>query len=1080
MTGTFNNNADPVRIGDDEESNSAIGGSLDEVRLSNKGRSADWVKASWRSQNGTFAFNNFGSEEASSTLVIIARETVDSDGNGQIDQIKITTNLNLDDDFTGLTIAVSGYTVTGYTSDIANDTIFYVHLTESGSPDTGATPTVTVRANTTLSEDGGSNNIATDPNWWNAAWQNRNKITFDNRNSAENLIDFPVLVSLNPSDLPGLDLSAVVGADVRFIDGTTGAELKYEVEGWDGAADTATVWVKVPQIDASSNTDYIWVYHNYNGAATYDQSAADEQAVWDPNYAGVWHLNEATGATVIDATSNANDGTPEAGPAEASTGKIGGALDFNVVGPSTRIEIPADASLDLTLYTTWTMSAWVKPTSYVGTKWPTVYQYGSPGLATLGVAAQETTDGIVEHWQNDSTAVHGTNPATFNDWNHIAIVRDATNTTLYLNGSPDGSGASVTINDGEKSWIGGTENNSPGDDDFLGLIDEVRVSAGSNSDFSADWIKAQYLSTTGAFNTFGSEEIATDTAAPVIVSATSMAGSTTLTVTFSEAVDTSNAGAGDLVASDFSYTDVSSGGAASVSSMWTDTDGTDNVVTIAVNAAFNSGDFYTDTIAPASNQIYDLADVAASTTPTAITTDISISSAASQTFAVGDPVTTAAIITITESVRTAIITKKNDLRIRIPAGFNMTWDTSVTSITVGGAAAGKVKTQLRAYEDADRTAVIDVSANFALGDQVTVDGLTFRSFVAPSPLDNLELEVGNDDLVTAEDDKTITIGAGGMAVMSSASNQIFSVFNPSTPMSPISVFDASTATITAVGDIRIRIPVSFNMTWDTGMTTATLGGTAAAKVDTGVSFEDADRTLVLTVSTDFADGDNLVVSGLNYFNFAATSAPDNLELVIAGSGGATVDEDDKSIAIEGISISSAVIQTFTVGDASTLAATITITDGSTALITKKRDVRIRIPAGLDMAWDTSINVITIGGAAGGKVKADLKNYEDNGKTAVIDIKQDFAASDQFTVDGLAFMNFGTPGGPGRLELEVGQDDIVVDIDDKTVQIDSGPTNILSAVDQASRTTRTMGRPPSSTSSKTSSLLTSSPWTGSPS
>ena len=136
--------------------------------------------------------------------------------------------------------------------------------------------------------------------------------------------------------------------------------------------------------------------------------------------------------------------------------------------------------------------------------------------------------------------------------------------------------------------MGVPRNNSPGDDDFLGLIDEVRVSAGSNSDFSADW----------------------------------------------------------MVASDFSYTDVSGGGAASVNSMWTDTDGTDNVVTIAVNAAFNSDDFYTDLIAPASNQIYDLVDVAASTTAVAITTDISISSAANQTFIVGDPVTPAAIITI--------------------------------------------------------------------------------------------------------------------------------------------------------------------------------------------------------------------------------------------------------------------------------------------------------------------------------------------------------------------------------------------------------------------------------------------------
>ena len=40
---------------------------------------------------------------------ITARETVDSDGNGQIDHIKITASENLDDDFSGLTITVDGY-----------------------------------------------------------------------------------------------------------------------------------------------------------------------------------------------------------------------------------------------------------------------------------------------------------------------------------------------------------------------------------------------------------------------------------------------------------------------------------------------------------------------------------------------------------------------------------------------------------------------------------------------------------------------------------------------------------------------------------------------------------------------------------------------------------------------------------------------------------------------------------------------------------------------------------------------------------------------------------------------------------
>ena len=101
--------------------------------------------------------------------------------------------------------------------------------------------------------------------WWDTDWLNRTKITFDNSDQSENLVNFPVPVTLNTTNLDSLDLSAIEGADVRFRDATTGAEIKYEVEAWDAGADTATVWVSVPQIDGSSNTDYIWVYYNYDG-----------------------------------------------------------------------------------------------------------------------------------------------------------------------------------------------------------------------------------------------------------------------------------------------------------------------------------------------------------------------------------------------------------------------------------------------------------------------------------------------------------------------------------------------------------------------------------------------------------------------------------------------------------------------------------------------------------------------------------------------------------------------------------------------------------------------------------------------
>ena len=112
-------------------------------------------------------------------------------------------------------------------------------------------------------------------------------------------------------------------------------------------------------------------------------------------------------------------------------------------------------------------------------------------------------------------------------------------------------------------------------------------------------------------------------AAPVIMAATSSAGSSTLTVTFSEPVDTSNAGAGDLVVADFTYTDVSATGASSIASMGADADGTDSSVTLTADVALVAGDFATDTLAAAAAQIYDLADNAAATTSLTITnTDV--------------------------------------------------------------------------------------------------------------------------------------------------------------------------------------------------------------------------------------------------------------------------------------------------------------------------------------------------------------------------------------------------------------------------------------------------------------------------
>ena len=141
-------------------------------------------------------------------------------------------------------------------------------------------------------------------------------------------------------------------------------------------------------------------------------------------------------------------------------------------------------------------------------------------------------------------------------------------------------------------------------------------------------------------------------------------------------------------------------------------------------------------------------------------------------------------------------------------------------------------------------------------------------------------------------------GAVTPATLSSAANQTFTVGQAATAASTLTVTDASTATITTANNLRIRIPATFNMTWDPTVTSVSLGGTASGSVSpTGLTYEDSNRTVVLDVTADFTAAQTLTIAGLKFTNFTAVSAADNLELVVAGAGGATAATDDKTITI---------------------------------------------------------------------------------------------------------------------------------------------------------------------------------------
>ncbi|MBU3964325.1 DUF2341 domain-containing protein [Patescibacteria group bacterium] len=298
--------------------------------------------------------------------------------------------------------------------------------------------------------------------WFDDGWHYRRKLTFNNASSTENLANFPVLVSLNSSRIDYANTQNS-GQDIRFTD-PNGVILKYEIEKWDEAA-TSTVWVKIPQIDAQSTIDYIYMYYGNPDAS----DAQDAENVWDSNFKIVQHLQESStsSSAYIDSTSNNYDGTATSSFASENldaVGKIDGANDFD--GTDDWIDIGA---------------------SYNGVK-----------TVELWIKADNTTKDIIDLNGSAYVSVSSGNATT----------TGFTSPTIYVNGI-----ATTTIDTNWRYVVVTTDTGLNASDldigrregatYFDGIMDEVRISSSARS---AEWIEAQYLSMTDTYITYGAEE----------------------------------------------------------------------------------------------------------------------------------------------------------------------------------------------------------------------------------------------------------------------------------------------------------------------------------------------------------------------------------------------------------------------------------------------------------------------------------------------------------------------------------------------------------------------------------------------
>ena len=317
--------------------------------------------------------------------------------------------------------------------------------------------------------------------WYDANWSNRQKITILPTLADADLTNFPYLVKITDSANPIYSIPQTDGDDILFTaaDGTT--KLNHEIEKYNPATYELYIWVQVPTISGTLNTD-IYMYYG-NGSATSQQSVA---ATWDNDFVMVQHLQETSG-THFDSTSQNNDGTPQNGVVQTATGKIDGADTFD--GVNDYVNVPDSTSLRVVAMT---LEAWVRiPAPLPSSGYHGILNHGIDGNANWYLLSY---DGSINrfHYRWSIGSVRRTNFAatvSADTWYYVVGVLNAGTTTAYtyLNGGLDTTvtGASLPTATASTLDIG----RSLSSELFKGTIDEVRISKVART---PEWISASF------------------------------------------------------------------------------------------------------------------------------------------------------------------------------------------------------------------------------------------------------------------------------------------------------------------------------------------------------------------------------------------------------------------------------------------------------------------------------------------------------------------------------------------------------------------------------------------------------------
>ena len=313
--------------------------------------------------------------------------------------------------------------------------------------------------------------------WYDSNWTYRKQVTVDAAQVDATLANFPVQVDLNDLGAEFLTNAKADGGDIRVTkaDGTTELPRQVILEG--GAP--SELHFKADSLSSSANTSFYIYYGNASASEPAAASAYGSESVWTNSYAGVWHLNEVSGTSISDSTSNANTGTKlTATEPNPAAGQIAGSQDFDGVNDS--IDLGTKANLDVNYIT---IEFWMYADTWVS----------DGGILAKGDSASRqywiwSFNNAVEFEidQGGNQAAAWT-PA-LGQWEHLALTYDGANVVTYTNGVQENSYPQATgvINAQTPSLKLGV---IPGFNYSDAKLDEVRISDGART---ATWVKTGY------------------------------------------------------------------------------------------------------------------------------------------------------------------------------------------------------------------------------------------------------------------------------------------------------------------------------------------------------------------------------------------------------------------------------------------------------------------------------------------------------------------------------------------------------------------------------------------------------------